>query len=283
MAKHNKKRDTAILFEMLVRHATASLMEDKKDVVAKTMGIIKKFFRKGSPLNEELRAFRILLNSHVKSPETAKKVLSEVCEFTKSLSSKNIDKQKSLLIKEINHNLDAKQLFSYRIPEYRTYATAQILFNDSRSKRTPLENVERIQLEEQIIERLTGGKVTESADFLKVNPKHSQMINKFVTKRFVEKYQKVLSEDQKTLLTRYAINLLSEGGDKQFNLFISEQIEKIKKSLSEIKDGELTKDSELMSKIGEAKQKLSLENFQKVDDEKVVQLLQYMALSGEIK
>lgn len=280
--QHNKKRSTAIVFEMLVRHATNCLMEDKKEEVAKTLGTVKKFFSKGSSLNDELKAFRILLNSHVKSLETAQKILKEVCDFTKTLSSKSLDKQKSLLIKEINHNLDAKTIFGYRIPEYRTYATIQVLFNNARTKGNPLENVERLKLEEQIVERLTDRKVEENTDVLKINPKYNSLIYKFATKRFTEKYKDSLSERQKLLLTKYAASLLSENNNN-FNQFILAEVERIKQQLSSVKNEELTKDNQLMNRINESKEKLMNENFDVMNDEKIVKLLQYMALTGEIK
>lgn len=279
---HNKKRSTGILFEMLLRHSVSCLMEDKKDEVTKTLNIVKKFFAKGTPLSEELRAFCTLLNSHVKTPETAQKILSEVCKFTKTLSAKNIDKQKSLLLKEINHHLDAKTIFGYRIPEYRTYATVQVLFNDSRSKGNPLDNVERFKMEENIIDRLTTGKIEEKVDMLKVNPKYNNLIHKFATKRFTEKYKTSLSEQQKLLLTRYAASLLSES-DKSFKTYLLAEVEKIKQGLSNVKDAEIVKDHQLMARIAEGKEKLINESFDVVNDEKIVKLLQFMALAGEVK
>ena len=280
--KHNKRRNSAILFEMLIRHSVSCLTEDKRDEVTKVLNVVKKFFAKGSPLSEELRAFRTLLNSHVKTPETAQKILSEVCKFTKTLSAKNIDKQKSLLLKEINHHLDAKTIFGYRIPEYRTYATVQVLFNDSRSKGSPLDNVERYKLEENIVSRLTEGKIEENVDMLKVNPKYNNLIHKFATKRFTEKYKTSLSEDQKLLLTRYAASLLSEN-DKGFKVYLLAEVEKIKQGLSNVRNPEITKDHQLMSRIDEGKEKLISESFDVVNDEKIVKLLQFMALAGEVK
>lgn len=280
--KHNKRRSTAIIFEMLVRHATSCLMEDKKDEVSKTLSIIKKFFNKGMVLAEELRAFRTLLNSHVKSSETAQKILNEVCKYSKSLSNQNIDKQKSLLIKDINHNLDFKKVYDYRIPEYRTYATVQVLFNNSRTKGNPLDNIEKLKLEEQIVGRLTQGKIEEKVDMLKVNPGYNNIIHKFAIKRFTEKYQNLLSEDQKSLLTRYAVSMLSES-DKSFKSFVLGEVDKIKQKLGNIKDEEIVKDSSLMQRINESKQKLINESFDKIDDEKIIRLMQYMALAGEIK
>lgn len=280
--KHNKRRNSAILFEALIRYSVNCLTEDKKDEVTKTLNIVKKFFAKGSPLSEELRAFRTLLNSHVKTRETAQKILSEVCKFTKFLSAKNIDKQKSLLIKEINHHLDAKTLFNYRIPEYRTYATVQILFNNARSKGNPLDNVEKYKLEESIVERLTTGKIEENVDMLKVNPKYNNLVHKFATKRFTEKYKTSLSEDQKLLLTRYAASLLSES-DKSFKTYLLAEVEKVKQGLSTVRNPEIVKDHQLMSRINEGKEKLINEDFDVVNDEKIVKLLQFMALAQEIK
>ena len=280
--KHSKKRNSAILFEALIRHAVTCLMNEQKDEVTKVLNVIKKYFAKGTPLSEELRAFRTLLNSHVKTPETAQKILSEVCKFTKTLSAKNIDKQKSLLLKEINHHLDAKTIFGYRIPEYRTYATVQVLFNDSRSKGNPLDNVERFKMEENIIDRLTTGKIEEKVDMLKVNPKYNNLIHKFATKRFTEKYKTSLSEDQKLLLTRYAASLLSES-DKSFKTYLLAEVEKIKQSLSSVRNPEIVKDHQLMNRINEGKEKLISENFDVVNDEKIVKLLQFMALNQEVK
>lgn len=280
--KHNKRRNSAILFEMLIRHSVSCLTEDKKDEVTKTLNIVRKFFAKGTPLSEELRAFRTLLNSHVKESQTAQKILSEVCKFTKTLSAKNIDKQKSLLLKEINHHLDAKIIFGYRIPEYRTYATVQVLFNSARSKGNPLNNVERYKLEESIVERLTKGKIEENVDMLKINPKYNNLIHKFATKRFTEKYKTSLSEQQKLLLTRYAASLLSES-DKSFKTYLLAEVEKIKQGLSNVKDAEIVKDHQLMARIAEGKEKLINENFDVVNDEKIVKLLQFMALSQEVK
>src|SRR3990167_2256633 len=271
--KHNKRRNSAILFEMLIRHSVSCLTEDKKDEVTKTLNIVRKFFAKGTPLSEELRAFRTLLNSHVKESQTAQKILSEVCKFTKTLSAKNIDKQKSLLLKEINHHLDAKIIFGYRIPEYRTYATVQVLFNSARSKGNPLNNVERYKLEESIVERLTKGKIEENVDMLKINPKYNNLIHKFATKRFTEKYKTSLSEQQKLLLTRYAASLLSES-DKSFKTYLLAEVEKIKQGLSNVKDAEIVKDHQLMARIAEGKEKLINENFDVVNDEKIVKLLQ---------
>ena len=129
---------------------------------------------------------------------------------------------------------------------------------------------------------MTTGKIEEKTDMLKINPNHNNLIHKFATKRFTEKYQSVLSEDQKLLLTRYAASLLSES-DKQFKSYVAGEVEKIKQSLSSVKNAEVTGDQGLMNRINESKQKLISESFEKIDDEKIVKLLQYMALAGEIK
>ena len=166
--------------------------------------------------------------------------------------------------------------------EYRNYATVQVLFNSARSKGNPLNNVERYKLEESIVERLTKGKIEENVDMLKINPKYNNLIHKFATKRFTEKYKTSLSEQQKLLLTRYAASLLSES-DKSFKTYLLAEVEKIKQGLSNVKDAEIVKDHQLMARIAEGKEKLINENFDVVNDEKIVKLLQFMALSQEVK
>ena len=138
-------------------------------------------------------------------------------------------------------------------------------------------------MEESIVDRLTTGKIEENVDMLKVNPKYNNLIHKFATKRFTEKYKTSLSEDQKLLLTRYAASLLSES-DKSFKVYLLSEVEKIKESLSSVKNDEIAKDHQLMARIAEGKEKLINESFTDVvNDEKIVKLLQFMALAQEVR
>ena len=52
--KHNKKRNTAFLFESLVRELTKSIVFSKPEKTKKIKNIIKEHFSKGSALAREL-------------------------------------------------------------------------------------------------------------------------------------------------------------------------------------------------------------------------------------
>ena len=61
--KHNKKRNTAFLYESLITELTKSIV--KKDDVKKNtiIEIIKKYFSSGSNLKKELNLYRTILES----------------------------------------------------------------------------------------------------------------------------------------------------------------------------------------------------------------------------
>ena len=60
--KHNKKRNTAFLYEILVREITRSIVNEDREKEQVALGICKDFFRKGSTLREERDIYDSLLS-----------------------------------------------------------------------------------------------------------------------------------------------------------------------------------------------------------------------------
>ena len=56
--KHNKKRNTAFLFEALVREMTKAVVRGDDERKKKVLKIVKKHFAKGKPLYEELQIYK---------------------------------------------------------------------------------------------------------------------------------------------------------------------------------------------------------------------------------
>ena len=65
--KHNKKRNTAFLFEVLVRELTKSVIQKKSDYGVKISRIVKEHFGKGTLLNKELEIYKSLQENSVKN------------------------------------------------------------------------------------------------------------------------------------------------------------------------------------------------------------------------
>ena len=75
--KHNKKRNTAFLYEVIVREITNSILEKnnkKKDFLLK---VCKSFFSKNSILKEELELYKVINETKNLESSVAEKILRE--------------------------------------------------------------------------------------------------------------------------------------------------------------------------------------------------------------
>ena len=75
--KHNKKRNTALVYEALVRELTKSIIKKKKDRQKKVLSIIKESFSPNSVLAKELEIYKALYETTDLEKTTAEKVLTE--------------------------------------------------------------------------------------------------------------------------------------------------------------------------------------------------------------
>ena len=59
--KHNKKRNTAFLYECLIRELTKAILKEDKQKQTKVKGLLREFFAKGKALSKELKLYSSLL------------------------------------------------------------------------------------------------------------------------------------------------------------------------------------------------------------------------------
>ena len=64
--KHNKKRNTAFIYEALVKEFTKSVIGKDAQRKATIVAIVKEHFVKASPLAEELTLYNVLLETQNK-------------------------------------------------------------------------------------------------------------------------------------------------------------------------------------------------------------------------
>ena len=281
--KHSKKRNTALLYEFFIRHISKCFLENKKDEAKKALSIMKRYFHIDSVLNEELELFKNITDSQGKlnSKDLIGRVIGEVLIVSEKIDDKTLNRVKSNLIKEINTTFDANQFYSYRIPNYTVLASIQTLLNETRLQQKNLSPIQKVALQESISSFLVEEvkKENKLGDF---STEHGTIIYKVVTKKFNEKYSNLLTENQKKLLTKYAVCLASNN-KQNMKSFLGEQVKEISKSLTEIKDKAILKDKDLMTKINECKKCLMSGNKDDINDKDILQLLKYMELVEEIK
>ena len=127
--KHNKRRNTAFLFETLVRELTKTAIEKNEQKKKKIVSIIKEFFSKEKLLFKELQLYKTLLESGNMTKNKAEKILVESKKQYDRLSKKKIFSEQSKLISEINKSL-SQNIYSNFVPQYKDLATIYQIFNE---------------------------------------------------------------------------------------------------------------------------------------------------------
>ena len=148
------------------------------------------------------------------------------------MDKKEIFNEQSKLIKKVNTDL-GPSTFSNFVPNYKSYATVYQLFN----QRTPLKT--RVLLEQEILGTLSK-KEKQQEDAMK--PVDSLVVKTFVN-NFNDKYSNLLPE-QRELLNKYILSLGDNKAD--FQLFLVEELQRIKESVTLSLNSEDIKDDEQM-------------------------------------
>ena len=131
---HNKKRNVGIIYELLLRNISNSLVEDDKQKAAKTLKIIENRFDNSTELYKEFRLFNALAKSTISDSAVAAAILTEAKNAARRCDTYKLSKEKSYLIRDINHTLGDDNFYHRRIPEYKIYATIQTLLNEWRKE-----------------------------------------------------------------------------------------------------------------------------------------------------
>ena len=235
--KHNKKRNTAFLFEVLVKEMTKTFVSGNAEKSKKIRKIFKDSFGAGKALAEELDCYNALREKSNLDKYTAEKLIFETkCKHSK-LDKDEIFVEQSKLIKNINVNLGPDTYKNF-VPNYKSFATIAQIFGD----KTPVKN--RVLLESEILNNLVSSQSKED----EMKPVDSLVVKTFIEK-FNNKYVS-LFESQKKLLEKYIVSFSDNGVD--FKVYLKEELSRI---LSEVKLSLKTKEV--------ANDKVMVENTQK--------------------
>jgi len=267
--KHNKKRNTAFVFESLMREATVAIIKDdqpRKDTVIK---IIKEHFKPDSILKQHLECYRSLYENQNLPRDISEKVLREAKMSSRLIDPQGLFKQQTDLINDINADLSSS-VFSNFVPNYKTLATIDQIFCD---KVTPKS---RVMLENTIVDNMTkaapGDLISEDMD--------DTTIKCFVEK-FNEKYSQTLAEEQKELLTHYITSFTDNAvGLKSF---LNEEISRLKKEIAEHSKNEIfQRDSEMQSKTVQIVEKLDTFKKTEISEDILLTVLRTQELAKEL-
>ena len=277
--KHNKIRNTGLLFEFLLRQITSDVLNKQN---GKAVEIVKNRFNENTELGKELALYNILINKKFMSDKKADYFINEVIQTRKSLNNSTLRRERYNLIKEIQNNYNLQKFMSSKIVNYKTYASIYKLFEYNKSL-SPDEKTESFfNIVEHVTTEDKNIRLSETVKTLPDDEDLRILTYKTLLEKFNQKYTK-LSGGQKNLLREYINNVSNTNSLK----------ETLKLIVSELKRDLQLHSKNLKDKVVKIKMTEALKSIDKfcglndksenVKDEYVVQTMRYMELLKELK
>lgn len=275
MAKHNKLKNSGLLFELLVRQITTDTLNNNKD--SEAIKILKKYFY-NTDLLKEYKIYNTIATTRNKSEVKADALLNACTEAYKKLNKQNLRKQKYDLIAEIKSHYNLEEFFKAKVDNYKVLASIYQLLEMHEAP--SFDAKVYMSCKETLIEHVSTKKVTnEDADmkeFATLGPGTRSLVYNIAHKNFEDKYAG-LNESQKNLLKAYINNISTTDNLRSY---CNEQIKYIKEAVSkmvntindEVRCIKLTEISKSLEEIPLSKT---------VSDADVTTILQYFSLIEE--
>ena len=263
---HNKKRNTALIYEVLINELTKATLSGNSKKREKIVGVLKEFFGKGKTLSKELEIYESLAgNTLYETRSVIEKIVVESKKQFKLLDRKQIFNQQTKLINKINKNL-SKDIWQNYIPSFKKNATInQILQSDLSPKK-------QVMMENKLIESLISPPQVE-----KKFPKINNLAMKTFIAKFNEKYSEELNETQRQFLNKYIMS--HAGSGLEFKTYIYTEIDRLKTILKENCNN---KDKNTQLKIQKVLDKISDYNKKRLDKNSLHEIFKIQMLVGEI-
>lgn len=277
--KHNKFRNTGVLFELLVRQIASDTLANTD---SKAVKIVKKYFH-NSEIAKEHKLYHTILTAPRLSEGKAEVLVNTTVDLAKKLNKEQLLKEKYNLIKEVKKYYNLESFFKAKINNYKVLAAAYTLFESSMESKfvEPKQVViNKLTLMEHITKKqLLENKESEVEQTLVKEDKNVRILAyRMLIEKFNSKYS-TLSNRQKLVLKEFINNI---SNPEHLKTYINENLNKVKTELSDLVkqvDDKTTeiKLNEVITLIKPISAKSS------VKDEHLVSLLQYQQLAEEIK
>jgi len=217
--RHNKKRNTAFLYEALVRELTKSIVAKDNKRKKAIISIMKEHFANGTALRKELELFKDLYENTSMHPYTCEKLIQEVKKTHYTLDKHQIFQEQTSLIDKINKSL-SRDVYSNFVPNYKNLATIAQILNPDVSARS------RVLLEGSLVKTLSSDGDSNKQDMVPID----NIVYSTFVKKFNEQYGDSLLEEQKELLSRYIASFHDNA--IELSIFLNEEISALKTSLA---------------------------------------------------
>lgn len=280
VVKHNKFKNSGLLFELLVRQITTDTLSGKD---SPAVDILKKFYVK-TELGKEYKLYNTILKQSSLTEVKANMIIDEVLNSSCKLNRTALRKEKYNLISEIKKHYNLEEFFKTKLPHYKAQAAIYTLIE--------IVNTPQITNPDQVISNKMTLLETLTTQPSKEKEVKENIFEEFKTydkdlrvltyqvllEKFNNKYG-ILNESQKLVLREY-INLVDNNVRlKEFyNTQIVEIKNKLNKHINKVTDKVTQiKLNEVLSLINE------IDKTSKVSNDDIVNLMQYYSLLEELK
>ena len=277
--KHSKFKNPAVIFELLVKKITSELLSNKE---SEAVGILKRNFT-NTELGKEYKLYETLFKNKHLSEARANTILETVLSSHKKLNKTRLKKDKYNVIKEIREKYNIDEFFKTQISMYKPYASLYML-TESYSNDSFINPDKIIASKVTLLEQLTTSKVNENAvkedvmeELTKADKETRILTQHILLEKFNEKY-KNLSKNQKLVLKEFINSVDNKPHLKTFyNTKVNEIQSYLKTHINK------TKDQILRIKLEEvSKYIVELDKNTKINDEHLIDLMQYYSLVEEL-
>jgi len=268
-SRHNKKRNSAFVYEALLREATVAIL--KKDLHRRSTAIalLKKHFHEDSLLRRDLECHRALYENQNLDQKTSEKILREAKLAHRLIDPNGLFKEQSILISDVNKELEPA-VFNNFVPNYKSLASIARIFSDKTSPK------DQVLLEGEIIQNMTSS-TPDSTSLGEVDI----IVVKTFTEKFNTKYEKELLEEQKELLVYYISSFTDNA--LELKVFLNEEIVRLKEHLHvATQNVEISADSEMLSKTEQIIERLDGFSECVIDDDLLLMIMKTQSLVKEI-
>ena len=241
--KHSKQRNVGILFEILNHAVLNEISKGHNKTATGIFAVIKKHFMTETQISKAYRIYSQLLYSEARNPYYATRFYgSLVEEYNQTVNDQKLYNENTQLLDEISKVCDRKQIMKVSVPNYKLFASFNILINEGHINMGGqyLTSRDRSTCEQNIFEHLVEN--TEAKRIKEANAHHTDKPKEQIQtetlalgialKNFDNKYGKLLTSEQKDCLVKY----YTTKDERNFSDWMKKRIDNILDEVADKKD-----------------------------------------------
>ena len=242
--KHSKQRNVGIMFEILNHAVLNEISKGHNKTAAGIFSIIKKHFMAETQISKAYKVYSQLLYSEARNPYYAMRFYGNlVKEYNKTVDGQKLYNENTQLLEEINKVCSRKSIMKVNVPNYKVFASFNILVNENNINQGGqyLSSRDRLTCEQNIFGHLVENK--EAKRIKEANAHHTDKPKEqlqtetlalgIALKNFDNKYGKLLTTEQKDCLVKY----YTTKDERNFSTWIKKRIDNILDEVADKKSG----------------------------------------------